>query len=217
MKTFSEIQSVIGVTPRARSIAMNSICLYGDIYVFGVWSGMSLNFEVKYLENKKIEYRKIFGFDSYEGFPEEEDQKYNIVGMEKGEFSSSKLYNTTPIQAAKIIKEGINSDQLVLVPGYFSDSLTKQLIKKQKMLPASFIDVDADLYSSTQQCLEFMFSNDLIVADTVIYFDDSGTTDKYKGGESLAWQEIVRKYEVKYTQIFTIGSQQSVQKVFRIL
>ena len=93
-------------------------------------------------------------------------------------------------------------------------SLNKELIQKENAQVASYVDIDVDLMVSTYVLLDFMISNSLIKAGTVVYFDDWGATREYAGGESLAWKVITDKYQLDYEEIFSFGKRPNVLKVF---
>ena len=223
VKTFAEISESIRVAMRGRITAMDAITFSGDVYLYGIWSGTSTRFISEYLQENQIQYGKMFGFDSFTGFPKEGGQHYldkrgNVVSrFNEGEFSSAELYDCSVVRVVDIITKGIKNKRLKFIPGFFSDTLNGDLLKKEVMNPASFIEIDVDLYTSTQNALEFMFGNHLIIPGTVIYFDDWGATKQYKGGESLAWKEAIEKHSVDVIEIYSGGLRQSVQKVFRIL
>jgi hypothetical protein len=209
------LRTDIGSNMNVRIKGINNISFTGDIYLFGIWSGVSTRDISHYLKVTNKLYNKIYGFDSFIGFPKETGQNYEVI-FNKGDYSSVKLYNTSPQQTIDIIYKGVGNDKLKLIQGYYSQSLRKSLVKSENMQPASFVDIDCDLYTSTKQVLRFMFGNKLIVPGTIIYFDDWGATLEYQGGESLAWAEIVAKYDVRYKQIYSEGSGLSVMKLFKI-
>jgi len=216
IKTFEEISANINIVMAGRIEAMKAITFPGDIYLFGIWSGMSTKLISNYLDKNEIGYDKMFGLDSFMGLPFEKDGVLRHPGHSPGTYSSSSLYECTPEESAKIIQEGIGNEKLKLIPGFYSSSLRKELIQKENMEVASYVDIDVDLMISTYVLLDFMISNSLVKAGTVIYFDDWGATQEYAGGESLAWKAIVDKYQLDYEEIFSYGKRPNIQKVFII-
>ncbi len=218
-KTFAEISKKIKTMKPGRAEAMDAITFVGDVYLYGVWSGMSARFISEYLEENQIRYGKMFGFDSFTGFPKENGQQYykRNVNFDAGKFSSTKLYDCSVAEVVDTITKGIGNKHLKLIPGFFSDTLDVDLLQKEGMNPASFIEIDVDLYTSTREALKFMFENSLIAPGTVIYFDDWGATEEYVGGESLAWKEALEEHSVKAIEIHSRGARNSVQKVYKIL
>lgn len=199
-----------------RNIAMNQISFLGDIYIFGIWSGCSTYDIIKYLKENKIKYDKIYGFDSFKGFPVETADIDRCVDFTLGEYSSTVLYDEPDTR--KVMNEiyrGIGENKLRFYDGFYSDILNKDLVEKENMKSASYVDIDVDLHISTVELLTWMFDNKLICKGTVIYFDDWGSTRKYTGGESLAWKQIVEKYNIKYSWIVSeTYMEMEGQKVF---
>jgi hypothetical protein len=62
-----------------RKEALNNMTIDGDIYLFGIWTGCSTKDIISHLEEKKMKYNKIYGFDSFTGLPEETEgvKKYH--------------------------------------------------------------------------------------------------------------------------------------------
>src|SRR4030043_382485 len=97
-----------------RKKAIDSITLKGDIYLFGIWSGVSARDTSNYLIEKNVDYHYIFGFDSFVGFPKEDNQSYHVK-FKKGNYSSVKLYKTTMEKTIKIIYDGVDNEKLRLI------------------------------------------------------------------------------------------------------
>lgn len=176
----------------------------GDIYEFGVYSGVSIrNILSKYREFK-ID-TKVWGFDSFCGLPLETKEPIAYEVWNKGEFSTCDYLDVnTPEEAAKILENQIKAEYpeypLEMIVGFYCDSL--KTCQVEKMLPASWLDIDVDLYSSTIDVLEFMFSNKLVVPGTIVYYDDWKDTSF---GEGRAHVEMCEKYNVKMEHIDGTG------------
>ena len=217
--------------------AIDGITFPGDIYLFGIWSGVSAKLTLDYLDLRQVPYDNVYGFDSFVGLPEEERPlRHREHG--KGKYSSVKLYGEfveKTIETAEggadkvieiieesvdktmdIIKEGVNNPKLKLIPGFYADVLDTELVYTENMGVASFVDIDVDLHGSTVEVLTFLFSHGLVAKGTTIYFDDWGATKEYKGGESLAWKDTTEKYNIKYEEIHSSGEMPYVVKVFQI-
>jgi len=159
-----------------RKIGLENITLDGLILEFGVFKGASIRFIAENIGD-----RRVHGFDSFEGFGE----------MPKGRWSSYKkdnvfdLKNTLPIV----------SDNVILHKGYFDKTLPRFL--KQNSEKVSFIHVDCDIYSSTKTIFQFLAER--IVPGTIIVFDEYHNYPGMQFHEYLAFQECVKKHNVKYT------------------
>lgn len=69
------------------------------------------------------------------------------------------------------------------------------------MRPASLIDVDVDLYISAYQCLGWMLEHQLLVAGTVVYYDDVSVIKADAGGELRAHEELTAKYGITWRKL----------------
>ena len=182
---------------------MRSKIQSGDIYQFGVYSGMSINNILQKYNEFNIP-TSVWGFDSFCGLPEETKESVIYPEWKTGEFSSCDLLETKSTQeAANLIKEFIqkeHSNHIEMIVGFYEDSL--KTAYNSNMKPASWLDIDVDLYSSTIEAMEFMISNNLIIPGTLIYFDD------YKGtefGEGRALKELTKKYDLKLNKLIGEG------------
>jgi hypothetical protein len=168
----------------------------GDIYQFGVFSGISMISILDGYKKLNKTYGKFWGFDSFCGIPKETNEDLPKIEWGEGEFSTLDYLNLKdPNQASQVIyntiKEVHPESNIEMVVGYFSESLKSCPLEKMK--PASYIDIDVDIYSSTIQALEFLCQNNLIVSGTVINFDD---WIGYEAGEGRALLEISQKYKL---------------------
>ena len=69
------------------------------------------------------------------------------------------------------------------------------------MKPALLIDVDVDLYISCFQCMEWMITEGLMIAGTVVYYDDVSIVKGDTGGELKAHDELTLKYNIKWRKL----------------
>lgn len=180
---------------------VTEIKTFGDIYEFGVYGGKSLSILIRDLKTVGIQYGKIFGFDSFIGLPEEDEntKKPNNYGKDiwaRGEFSSINLFKNNDID---YIKEYIRkkTDYIpILIEGFFDKTLNEEIVKKYDMKKASYINIDCDLYISAYQALDFIFKYNLWQPGTVIRYDDwYGISSDM--GEIKAHNEIMLKYGIK--------------------
>ncbi len=128
-----------------------------DYLEFGVANGSSI---ISWLEINKHEESRFFGFDSFEGLPED-------WAHEKGSYSTSGVIPET------------NDDRVEFIKGLFQDTVDEFSLKfnaNNKLV----LYMDADLYSSTLYVL--MNMNRHIKSGTVILFDEFTTrsyTDEF--------------------------------------
>jgi len=116
---------------------------------FGVYKGTSIGIMRQLLPSQK----QIFGFDSFEGLPEDWCDASGSVIAPKKRFDTGK--NIPDIKGVKFYD------------GWFNETIP-QYIPEAK--PIALLHVDCDLYSSTKEVLYSL--NSYIVAGTIIVFDE---------------------------------------------
>jgi hypothetical protein len=139
---------------------------------FGVFRGGTLLLAHKKLNSHSTNCRfsgTIVGFDSFAGLPE----KWR-AGFDAGAFGEADLYS--------IVRRKLPAE-VELYKGWFQDSISLFLTKHPRM-PAAFIHLDADLFSSTMIALSMM--NNRIVPGTVLCFDELHSYPGYEKHEILA-------------------------------
>jgi hypothetical protein len=170
------------------------ITTFGDIYEFGVYGGRSLEVLINNLCQHNIKYRKMFGFDSFEGLPKQHSSIKSHPDWKYGNFNATKLYNCSKEDVKKQILYRTNNIP-ILIEGFFKKTLNTNTIITHDLGPASYINIDVDLYTSTYQILDFVFYNKLYHSGTIIRYDDW-----YSGeyaGEAKAHDQLTKKYNVQ--------------------
>jgi hypothetical protein len=135
---------------------------------FGVFSGSTIN-KLSHLCNK------IYGFDSFDGLPEDW-----VPGHPKGMF---KMFELPKV-----------SDNVELVVGLFEKSIPK-FLKEHEINKINFINIDCDLYSSTKTV--FKYFGPYIKKGTYIYFDEF-LTEKLDKDELHAFAEFLDEYNFDF-------------------
>jgi len=155
------------------SYALQQEMIDGYIAEFGVWQGAVVNGIALALPNKKI-----YGFDSFHGLPED----WTGWEISKGTFNS---YGVLP----KVL------ENVELIEGYFEKSLPIWLEKNKD--PFSLLIIDSDLYSSANTILNNIGTKQ-IKKGTLILFDEYFGYINWRQHEFKAWQEFVKKHEIVY-------------------
>jgi hypothetical protein len=150
----------------------------GDYLEFGVFNGTSLICMYRALEQLRLSHVRLFGFDSFEGLPPDEERHWG----EGGRFSCD-LETTRRI----LIQEGVDLSRVTLIKGFFDQTLNDGLLSQTQK--ASVIMVDCDLYRSTVECLAF--SDPLIKDEAVVCFDDWYPLSERNMGEKRAFDEFL--------------------------
>lgn len=177
-----------------------------DIYEFGVCGGQSLSLLLNSIILKGKTFNKVFGFDSFQGLPEEQNgieihPQWCFGSFDARITTKSSSSQEAHDKALEYIKDNVHkSIDITLINGWFIDTCITENISKYNMGPASFINVDCDLYISTIQILEFVIKNNICIPGTIIRYDDLMATDEYKG-ERRAHKEIKDKYKLKLENI----------------
>jgi predicted O-methyltransferase YrrM len=139
---------------------------------FGVCKGQSTQ---KIVSMMPDEYKPLYGFDSFEGLPED------WWGFhKKGAFN---------VNGKVPIIEGVE-----MVKGWFRDTLPSFLSTHKDDI--SLLIVDCDIYSSTKD----IFDNcgNRIKRGTIIMFDEYYNYADWDKHEHKAFMEFVERYDVKY-------------------
>lgn len=184
----------------------------GQIYCFGCGGGGTVT-ALKFAFDKQglnLPYLNLF--DSFSGLPSEQDGVTTNPYWRKGSYPS----DVKRLQD-RLNKAGIAESQYGIYEGFYCDSLNPALARSADLRPALYVDIDCDLYVSTYQALDFMFSNNLATTGTYVGYDDWGDTKTWLEGESRAHKEISEKYGVAFRQCFSWGRAPVIRKLFRVL
>lgn len=152
-----------------------------DYFEFGVWKGNTLK---AWLNLNQQPDSRFFGFDSFEGLPE--DWGHFAVILKKGTFNTG---GDVP---------DIEDQRVSLIKGYFQETLVSS-VKGYEPKNRLLIHCDADLYSSTLYPLTVL--NQYIVPGTLIIFDEFFTVDH----EFRAFVDFTRACNRRYRPIASSG------------
>lgn len=152
---------------------------------FGVYTGGTLK-----LIATAFEGREVYGFDSFEGLPEDWRN-----GFPAGLFGVDGLPDV---------------DGAELVVGWFDDTLPGFL--EAHPGPVSFLHVDCDLYSSTKTVLDLVGPR--LVPGSVIVFDEYFNYPGWQEHEHRAWTEYVERTGIRFDYCgYTYDHEQVIMKV----
>ena len=162
-------------SPSKREVLLHSLKhapKEGLVLEFGVWSGRTINTIADGVGSS----RKVHGFNSFEGLPEDWFGVYK-----KGYFHTG---GTLPKVRSNVI----------LHKGWFDQTLP-DFVKDQKEQVA-FLHVDCDLYSSTKTIFDFL--GDRLRSGTVILFDEYFNYPGWREHEYKAFQEFIASRSLQY-------------------
>lgn len=167
----------------------------GDILEFGVFDGKSINRMADLWPD-----RALYGFDSFEGLPEDWDL-------------GSKIYRKQTKWAMKTlppVRENVS-----LIKGFFDQTLPQWW--EQNRCDIALLHVDCDLYSSTKTVLDTV--NDGIRPGTIIRLDDLidfREFENYEGkGSEISQYTTWRQHEWKAFVEWLETYDRVVQPLFR--
>lgn len=137
--------------------------LLGDYLEFGCYRGESFIYAFRHA-SPLMPWMKFYAFDSFQGLPKLKTADPEEVFWE-GQFAYSQEDFTDNLK-----KAGVDLRRIRCIPGWFDDTLSKELKNKMNLTVASIVHIDCDLYQSCVPVLEFL--TDIIETGSVIIFDD---------------------------------------------
>lgn len=194
------------------NLAVNYVCsqqVEGDYLEFGVFRGWKFveayRSFVKAIDrwgkafNTDVETQKkkmrFFAFDSFCGLPKVSGIDEN-AGFHEGRYNCSQEKFLEYLKESKTPPPYVDLSRVVIVPGFFEETLTDDLKKKHNMKSASVILIDCDLYSSTIPVLNFI--TDLLVNGTILIIDE---WYHFKSNPSAGQQQAVNEWLQRNPQI----------------
>lgn len=111
-----------------------------------------------------LEQMRFFAFDSFAGLP-------SVANTEAfGFFKEGQFMAGLTEFKANVALGKVPFERSVIVPGWYSDSLTSATCHEHGLAKAAVVHIDCDLYESTRLVLKFV--TPLLVDGTVLIFDD---------------------------------------------
>lgn len=167
----------------------------GHAYEFGVSTGGSLAQLRAILEAgtyPRLKWRRIaplsapatrfFAFDSFRGLPPSDVEA--VPMWRRGAFSFD--------PRAWLVARHFNrtgGPRVTFVEGFYNESLRDELVRRHRMSPATYVNIDCDLYESARAALDFLLRNGLLVPGSLVGYDDWWAIPCGEGVRSLAVSE----------------------------
>jgi hypothetical protein len=136
----------------------------GDIVECGVGYGQSL-FKLCCLAYYEGKGRRIYGLDSFEGFPEPSEEDRSPRNPQKGEWNVATMGTIRQLLAGHGFEPEFTTSRLTLVKGFLEDSLPNLDVGSIALL-----HLDVDLYRSYQVALEHLWPR--VAMGGVVLFDE---------------------------------------------
>ena len=142
----------------------------GDIVECGVGRGQSF-FMLAYLMTRvpSPHARMLWGFDSFQGFPEPTLEDASPRNPKKGEIRIEQEEVLLRLEESGIDAQTFR-DSIRIVPGFFDETLSQFPDR-----PIALLHIDADLYQSYRAVLTKLFPR--VVPGGVVLFDEYGTVN----------------------------------------
>lgn len=159
----------------------------GDYLEFGVYNGTSMLCMYRALKEVRLGDSRLIGFDSFEGLPPGADEDEGGWGCWRpGQFKSSFEFTQAVLSLS-----GIDWSRVVLVRGWFEDTLNADLARHHRIERAGVVMIDCDLYTAAREALDFC--KPLIKDETIMVFDDwhPGELAAKSVGEKRAFDEFL--------------------------
>jgi hypothetical protein len=165
--------------------ALSQVRVEGHYLEFGVFTGGTTRFIAQ-----RIGQRDLFGFDSFEGLPED----WAGFQLQKATFNTAKRLPRVP-------------RNVMLYPGWFHEILPVWC--QEHAGPIAFMHVDCDLYSSTKTIFDAL--GDRLQAGTIILFDEYFNYVNWRNHEYKAFQEFVAAHGITYRYLAYARQQVAVR------
>lgn len=170
------------------NFALSNLEITGLVMEFGVKSGKSIN---KLAVKDKFKRKTIYGFDSFEGLPEDWSGTRTVRG---------RLSNL-----GKLPKVNKN---VSLIKGWFKDTLPIFLNEHQNNKIA-FMHIDCDIYQSTKDIFDCL--GEKINKGTIIIFDEFFNYPNWQNHEYKAFQEFISNSKKSFKYLCYAHTQVAIQ------
>ncbi|MBX7067446.1 MAG: class I SAM-dependent methyltransferase [Parachlamydiales bacterium] len=149
----------------------------GYFIELGVCTGKTINFIAALNPHQKV-----YGFDSFEGLPEDWVRGDKIISAGTFAFKNPDIF--PPVL-----------HNVHLIKGWFEDTLGEFVQASDPSQPISFLHVDCDIYSSAATAFEILESK--ICAGTIIVFDELYNYPGSENHEFKAFCEFLERTGLK--------------------
>jgi len=146
------------------SLLKQSLSVAGDVAECGVYRGGSLLTIGLYLKQNNVG-KKLFGFDSFEGFPGSVDIDLTLGGASDEQKRLGGFCDTNYTRLCERIAHFDLNDKVQLIKGFFDQTLPQ--VSGTRFC---FVHLDVDIYSSYKTCMEFFYPR--LAKGGVILFDE---------------------------------------------
>lgn len=136
----------------------------GDVVECGIGHGHSFLI-LAFMVKEELKGRKLWGFDSFEGFPHPLNMDISPRNAKKGEWSDTSIQSIISLLRTYEIDENFIDSQITIVKGFFNESL-----KKYRGSEIALLHIDVDLYESYHDVLRELYP--VVTKGGLILFDE---------------------------------------------
>lgn len=136
----------------------------GSIVECGVGKGRTLLY-LSHLVSQENKGRKIWGFDSFEGFPEPSPEDASIRNPKKGEWAGTSEEDMRKILQRAGLQDSFVKSSVILVKGFVEKTLSQY-----DGSPIALLHIDLDLYEGYRVALENLFPK--VIGGGLVLFDE---------------------------------------------
>ncbi|HUI57762.1 MAG TPA: TylF/MycF/NovP-related O-methyltransferase [Bryobacteraceae bacterium] len=158
--------------------------LEGDYLEFGVFRGDTFAMAFHMARRWGLNNSHFYAFDSFQGLPA--TAGVDVMGFEQ--FKEGEMGCTERAFLDNLRRRKVDRARVTTIPGWFHETLTRDLQSRLPIQRASVVWIDCDLHASTVPVLEFL--TPYLQTGTVIIFDDWFC---YRGdpqrGQQRAWSD----------------------------
>ena len=156
----------------------------GAVAEFGVFRG-----DFASLINEKFKEKKMYLFDTFEGFDAEEAERE----VEMGRCDEDFIWGHKQTSLKRMVENLPNPENCIICKGKFPDSITEEASREIY----SFVSIDVDFEESSYQGLKFFYPR--LVDGGMIFMHDYNTF--YLQGVKLAIKRYEKDYNVQLRKI----------------
>ncbi|MEK7560797.1 MAG: TylF/MycF/NovP-related O-methyltransferase [Patescibacteria group bacterium] len=160
----------------------------GDIVECGVGGGGSFFLLCYLVSVEKDRNRRLWGYDSFAGFPEPSVEDMSFRMPQKGDWGDISFAFVSEFFSNSDLPRGFVEKRVTIVPGFFSETLP--LFPKR---PIALLHIDADLYQSYRDA--FIHLLPYLCLGGIIVFDEYANP-KFPGA-TKAVDELIAQYGKK--------------------
>lgn len=143
----------------------------GDIVECGVGKLYSFTYLASFMQSDRDSARSLWGFDSFDGFPEPSKEDSSPRNPQKGEWKYLHAEDVIKFLDAQRFDRVWLNEHIQIEEGFFADTLPSAKVEQIALL-----HLDVDLYDSYRDCLTHLFPK--VVSGGVVLFDEYANKDE---------------------------------------